>query len=243
MLTLRTLRLGLIDASLSAFQSDESVESERERDQVGYALEYFERERSYALFIDADTPQLMEGDVSNRFAAVHSAEAVPDDEDEADGSAEKDNTPTHIRAWDCADLCSRYEHDEYAMVEIGQRQAVQQLRLLLQRTSPAVSALCISTVLHILERIVADPPELRYRSVNPAKVAKIDPGVPELLQHCGFVEEFMLEKNARFLCLAADYDLLLLSMIMRCLIEASRDRARRAAYEEGSRGRDVVVVD
>ena len=209
-LSLYTLRLGVIDASLSSFSDSALRASEQEHSQVEYALDKFECERNYTLCIDDDTPQLMEGEVSRRFARPERDVAESGKEEEEEEVEEDSNEPTHIRAWDCTAQYAKYEDDEFALVSAFHSRIVDEFRVVLQ----SAGAKAVSTVLKVLRNVVGDPVELRFRAVNPAKV---DANVAELLKHCGFKDTFMLEKNATFLALPDDADLLLLSLLIRAL--------------------------
>ena len=235
LLSLHTLRLGVIDASLSSFSDSALRASEQEHSQVEYALDKFERERNYTLSIDDDTPQLMEGEVSRRFAQSERPVGESGKEEEEEEAEEDSNEPTHIRAWDCTAEYAKYEDDEFALVSSFHSRIVDEFRVVLQ----SASVKAVSIVSKVLRNVVGDPVELKYRAVNPAKVDRVEPRISELLKHCGFRETFMLEKNATFFVLPDDADLLLLSLLIRAL--DSRAMALRA-QEEATRAQEEPIV-
>jgi hypothetical protein len=202
----------------------------------GCGLCQFERERNYGLVIDEDTPELLEGDISRRFARTEAAvlaEAEESGGEDADSADE--NLPTHIRGWDCTADFSHFEDDEAALVSVFHQRIIEELRLILR---PA-SMKALTTSLSILKAVLRDPTEPRFRAVNPVKVGRLDGSIPGLLKHCGFRENFLLEKNANFLVLDDGVDLLLLALQVRA-VEAAFD-ARRV--EEAVEDSKVVVVE
>ena len=242
-LTLHTLRQGVIDASLSSFGDLKLHASEQEQEQVTYALSKFERERGYTLHIDDDTPQLMEGEVTRRFALTDRelADRGKDEEQEEEEETEQDsNELTQIRAWDCTAEYAKYEQDEFALVSAFHQRIVDEFRVVLQ----AADAEQLSTVSRVLRNVIAEPTELKYRAVNPSKV---DATVAGLLKHCAFQDTFMLEKNATFLVLPDNADLLLLSLLVRALDgQAAVLRAQqemRAQQERQAQLEEPIVLE
>ena len=239
LLTLYTLRLGVIDASASSFADESLVAGEQEHQQVEYALEKFERERCYSLYVDDDAPQLLEGDVTLRFTSTARASGGADqaevDERGLVEETEEDNVPTHISAWECAGVYGRYEDDEFALISFVHRRIVDEFNVLI---GPC-SLKAVTTVLGVLHKVIGDPLEGKYRAVNPAKVDKLDEGVSGLLKHCGFKEEFVLEKGAKFLVLNDGADLVLVSLLARVL----EDRADTLKQLPPPSTNDVIVIE
>ena len=214
-LSLNTLRLGVIDASLSSFSDFTLRDSEQEHSQVAY-VEKFERERVYTLVIDDNTPQLMEGEVARRWARTEAATAAEGQEEEGEEAEEDDNSPTHITAWNCTAEYPRHENDEWSLIALFHRRVVEEFRAVL----PHHSLKALTTTSSILRKVLGEPTEGKYRAVNPSKLDRLTEGVTALLRHCGWKEEFLLDKGAQFLVLKDGTDLLLLSLAVRALDEA-----------------------